>query len=201
VGRKVPDAGLASPRIMGSRTSRPGRPQPLIGSGEVSPVRVKVQVVRSPRRRKTVEAVKDGNKVVVRLPATLTRSEARRWVKPMLDRIEESEHVRRLNEKKELQRRAIELHERYFGSRPKLRSIRYVSNQRDRYGSCTPADGTIRLSHRLAEFPDWVRDYVIVHELAHLRVPDHSPWFWQLVKRFPQAERARGYLIAKGMEE
>ena len=81
-------------------------------------MRVKVQVVRSPRRRKTVEAVKDGNKIVVRLPATLTRSEARRWVREMLYRIEESEHVRRLNEKRDLQRRAEELgdDERHPGS-------------------------------------------------------------------------------------
>jgi predicted metal-dependent hydrolase len=164
-------------------------------------VKLKVEVVRSPRRRKTIEATKEGNKVVVRLPATLTRAEARKWVKEMVDRIEQTEHINRLNERKELERRARELHERYFGSRPALRSIRYVANQRDRYGSCTPSDGTIRLSHLLADFPDWVRDYVIVHELAHLRGPDHSPWFWQLVRRFPQAERARGYLIAKGMEE
>lgn len=163
-------------------------------------MRVKVEVIRSPRRRKTVEAVKDGDRVTVMLPATLTRSEARRWVRVMLDRIEESEHLRRLNEKRDLQRRAVELHERYFESRPPLRSVRYVSNQRDRYGSCTPLDGTIRLSHRLADFPDWVRDYVIVHELAHLRVPDHSRAFWRLVKRYPLAERARGFLIAKGIE-
>jgi predicted metal-dependent hydrolase len=163
-------------------------------------VRVKVEIVRSPRRRKTVEAVKEGDRVVVRLPATLTRSEARRWVREMLERIEESERLRRLNEKRDLERRARELHLRYFGGRPPLRSIRYVANQRDRYGSCTPADGTIRLSHRLAEFPDWVRDYVIVHELAHLRVPDHSRWFWRLVRRYPLAERARGYLIARGAE-
>ena len=186
---------------MGVEDASRGALTPYLGSGEVSPVRVKVSVVRSPRRRKTVEAVKDGNRVVVRLPATLTRSEQRRWVREMLDRIEESEHVRRLNEKRELQRRAQELHERYFDGRPRLRSIRYVANQRDRYGSCTPADGTIRLSHRLAEWPDWVRDYVIVHELAHLRVPDHSPYFWQLVRRYPMAERARGYLIAKGIDE
>ena len=164
-------------------------------------MRLKVEVIRSPRRRKTIEAVKDGNRVVVMLPATLTRAEARRWVAEMVGRIEESEHVRRLNEKRELERRARELHQRYFGGRPALRSIRYVANQRDRYGSCTPADGSIRLSHRLAEFPDWVRDYVIVHELAHLRVPDHSSYFWKLVARYPLAERARGYLIARGIEE
>lgn len=164
-------------------------------------MKVKVEIVRSPRRRKTVEAVKDGNRVVVRLPATLTRAETRRWVREMVERIEESERVRRLNEKRQLWRRATELHERYFGGRPALRSIHYVANHRDRYGSCTPDDRTIRLSHCLAEFPDWVRDYVIVHELAHLRVPDHSPWFWKLVSRYPLAERARGYLIARGMEE
>ena len=164
-------------------------------------MRVKVEVVRSPRRTKTVEAVREGNRIVVRLPATLTRAEARRWVRTMLDRLEESEHLQRLNEKRELHKRADELHKRYFHGRPKFRSVRYVSNQRDRYGSCTPADGSIRLSHVLAEFPDWVRDYVIVHELAHLRVPDHSSRFWQLVRRYPLAERARGFLIAKGVEE
>ncbi len=164
-------------------------------------MRLKVEIIRSPRRRKTVEAVKEGNHVVVRLPATLTRSETRRWVKTMLVRLEESEHLRRLNEKQQLQRRAEELHRRYFESRPKLRSVRYVANQRDRYGSCTPSDGSIRLSHILAEFPDWVRDYVIVHELAHLRVADHSSRFWQLVRRYPLAERARGFLIARGIED
>ena len=164
-------------------------------------MKLKVEVVRSPRRRTTIEATKEGNKVVVRLPATLTKAEQRRWVKVMVERIEQTEQVNRLNEKRDLERRARELHQRYFHSRPALRSIRYVANQRDRYGSCTPADGTIRLSHVLAEFPDWVRDYVIVHELAHLRAPDHSPYFWQLVRRYPHAERARGYLIAKGIEE
>jgi predicted metal-dependent hydrolase len=72
---------------------------------------------------------------------------------------------------------------------------------RARYGSCTPQDGTIRLSDRLVAWPPWVRDYVLVHELAHLAVPDHSPAFWRLVDRYPLAERARGFLIAKGMED
>ena len=164
-------------------------------------MKFKVEIVRSRRRTKTVEASKEGNKVVVRLPATMSRSEANRWVKEMVDRIHQAEHLRVLNERSGLERRARELHERYFHGRPRLRSIKWVANQRDRYGSCTPEDGTIRISHVVAEYPDWVRDYVIVHELAHLRVPDHSQYFWQLVRRYPMAERARGFLLAKGLEE
>ncbi|HEX9774240.1 MAG TPA: M48 family metallopeptidase [Actinomycetota bacterium] len=164
-------------------------------------MKLKVEVVRSPRRSKTVEATKEGNKVVVRLPATMTRSEANRWVREMVHRVEQGERVRKLNDDKALERRARQLHERYFDGRPALKSIRYVGNHRDRFGSCTPEDRTIRLSHVLAEYPDWVRDYVIVHELAHLRVPDHSDYFWQLVRRYPHAERARGFLLAKGMDE
>ncbi len=65
---------------------------------------------------------------------------------------------------------------------------------RSRWASCTPADGTIRMSERLRQMPGWVQDYVLIHELAHLVVPGHGPRFWALVDRFPRTERARGYL-------
>lgn len=77
-------------------------------------------------------------------------------------------------------------------------AIRWVSNQERRWGSCTPADRTVRISDRVAAFPRWVLDYVIVHELAHLSEPGHDAAFWSLVERYPLTERARGYLIAKG---
>jgi len=48
--------------------------------------------------------------------------------------------------------------------------VRWVDNQRSRWGSCTPADRTIRLSRRLQDMPAWVIDYVLVHELVHLHV-------------------------------
>jgi predicted metal-dependent hydrolase len=63
------------------------------------------------------------------------------------------------------------------------------------------SDADIRLSQAVADYPPWVRDYVIVHELAHLVVPDHSDRFWALVNRYPLTERARGFLIAKGDED
>jgi predicted metal-dependent hydrolase len=162
---------------------------------------MKVEVVRSPRRRKTITAEHRGGKVVVRLPAGLTRAEERQWVHRMVTRLTERERLERLNARRNLDRAAERLNREYFGGRLRWTSIRFVTNQLDRYGSCTPDDGTIRISHRVAEYPPWVRDYVVMHELAHLVAPSHSARFWALVDRYPLAERARGFLIAKGWEE
>ena len=162
---------------------------------------MKIEVVRSPRRRKTITAERREGRVVVRLPAGLSRAEERTWVDTMVSRLEERERAERLNARRNLQRAADRLNRDYFDGRLRWRSIRYVTNQRDRYGSCTPEDGTIRISHRVAEFPTWVREYILLHEMAHLAIPDHSLRFWRLVDRFPMAERARGFLIAKGWDE
>ena len=72
--------------------------------------------------------------------------------------------------------------------------VTWVGNQRRRWGSCTPADGTIRLSDRLRPMPAWVRDYVLLHELVHLVEANHTPRFHALVAAYPDAERAQGYL-------
>jgi predicted metal-dependent hydrolase len=83
---------------------------------------------------------------------------------------------------------------------PRPRSVRWVDNMRQRWGSCTPEDGAVRVSSRLAAYPSWVLDYVLVHELAHLVVPSHGPAHDALVDRFPPAERARGFLIAVDLD-
>jgi hypothetical protein len=77
--------------------------------------------------------------------------------------------------------------------------VRWVENQRTRWGSCTPETGEIRVSAVLAGYPRWVLDYVLVHELAHLVEANHSARFHELVHRYPKAERAEGFLIAKGL--
>jgi len=162
---------------------------------------MKVEIVRSPRRRKTITAERREGRVVVRLPAGLTAAEERTWVDRMVTRITERERLSRLNARRDLERAAGRLNDRYFDGRLRWRAIRYVSNQRDRFASCTPEDRTIRISDRIAEMPTWVRDYVVIHELAHFAVANHSPAFWRLVNRYPMSERARGYLIARGLEE
>ena len=95
----------------------------------------------------------------------------------------------------DLRQRALGLSDRYLGGLATPESVRWVDNQKSRWGSCTPGDRTIRLSARLRGMPAWVIDYVIVHELAHLLEPGHDDRFWAWVDRYPQAERAKGYLL------
>jgi predicted metal-dependent hydrolase len=154
-----------------------------------------VEVVRSPRRRKTVSARKVGGVVRVSIPATMTRAEERHWVAEMLRRLERLETVREID----LTRRARRLAARY--RLPVPTSIRWADNQEQRWGSCTPSEGSVRISSRVAAEPGWVLDYVIVHELAHLVEPRHSDRFWALVRRYPRAERARGWLMARAADE
>ena len=160
----------------------------------------RIEVRRSSRRKKTISAEVVGRALIVSVPERLSRAEEQEWVAKMTARLSQARRRDRLNDDGALARRARELSGRYLGG-VAFESIAWVNNQRSRWGSCSIDERSIRLSLELADYPGWVRDYVIVHELAHLIVPDHSERFWDLVNRYPLTERARGFLIAKGMEE
>jgi predicted metal-dependent hydrolase len=153
-----------------------------------------VEVRRSKRRRRTVSAYRDGDRIIVMIPASLSRAEEAEWVETMLSRLERSEQRSRPSDE-DLMLRALALSDRYLGGLATPESVRWVENQKSRWGSCTPGDRTIRLSARLRGMPAWVIDYVLVHELAHLLEPGHDAKFWAWVDRYPQAERAKGYLL------
>jgi predicted metal-dependent hydrolase len=157
------------------------------------PASPEVEVRRSKRRRRTVSAYREGDRIIVMIPASLTRAEESEWVAKMVRRLERSAK-RRTPSDEALLSRARGLNDRYLGGLATPGSVRWVENQQSRWGSCTPSDRTIRLSARLQGMPAWVIDYVLVHELAHLLEPGHGPGFWAWVERYPQAERARGYL-------
>ncbi len=156
---------------------------------------LEVEVIRSAKRRKTVSATIVGSKVVVRMPTFMTEAEEEEYVAALVARLERQ----RTSEKVDLPARARALALRY--DLPEPASIRFVSNQTQRWGSCTPSTRDIRLSDRIAGFPSWVLDAVIVHELAHLVHLGHTPEFWALANRYPKTERAYGFLIAKQLTD
>lgn len=151
-----------------------------------------VEVIRSSKRKKSSQARLRGDVLEVRIPAWISLEQEQETVDHFVEKFERSYSSDLID----LDTRANELASEL--DLPLPTSIVWVSNQRDRWGSCTPAYGTIRLSDRLAGFPSWVVDYVIVHELAHLLESNHSDDFWAIVARYPLSERARGYLLAKG---
>jgi predicted metal-dependent hydrolase len=156
-----------------------------------------VEVRRSTRRRRTVSAYRDGDTTVVLIPARFSKAEERRWVAEMVARLQARDARRESGPRRSdeaLLTRARQLSSTVLDGAAKPTSVRWVSNMASRWGSCTPTDGTIRVSSRLRDMPGWVLDYVLVHELAHLLVPGHGADFWDLVGRFPRTERARGYL-------
>ena len=154
---------------------------------------MEVSVLRSAKRRKTVSARMVHGVLEVRLPGWMGVAEGERYVEEMRRKFEQRVDADRVD----IDARARAIARRY--DLPQPTSVRWVDNQTSRWGSCTPVDGTIRISSQLAGWPRWVLDFVLVHELAHLAEAGHGTDFHELVARYPKAERATGFLIAKGL--
>lgn len=152
-----------------------------------------MEVRRSTRRVRTVTAFKEGGRTVVAIPARFTAAQEREWVRRMVTKLAAQERRRRPSDQ-QLAARAAELSARYLDGRARPTSVAWSTNQGRRWGSCTPSDGSIRVSTRVRGMPLWVLDYVLVHELAHLVHAGHGPEFWAAVEAYPRTERARGFL-------
>ena len=159
----------------------------------------RVEVRRSSRRTRTVTAYRERDTIVVLIPQRMSKTDEHTFVKDMVERVlarEARASAPRGDEA--LATRARELAAIYLAQAldqvPEPTSVSWVTNQQQRWGSCTPSTGVIRLSHRLQALPKWVVDYVLLHELAHLVEPTHSARFWSLVGRYPAADKAKGYL-------
>jgi len=157
---------------------------------------MEVIVKRSTRRKKTVQARMVDGTLVIMAPASISERELAEHVSSLKARMEQRMGGR---EDDHLERRAEHLNLKYFDGLLRWKSISYSDRQMKRFGSCTIEDGTIRISSRMRELPQWVEDYVVVHELAHLLEPSHNKRFRELVGRYPLTERAIGFLIALDM--
>lgn len=186
----MPTSREATPRG-GARREAAALDAPAVHDGTVTGPLVEVR--RSRRRARTVSAWREGGRTIVAIPARFTRAQEREWVGRMVERLAAQERRRRPSDD-QLVARATELSRRYLGGRAVPTSVRWSSNQGRRWGSCTPADGTIRVSDRLQGMPRWVLDYVLLHELAHLLQPGHGEAFWAELATYPHTQRARGFL-------
>jgi predicted metal-dependent hydrolase len=154
---------------------------------------MEVLIKRSARRRKTIQARMVGGKMEVLAPASISDAVLQGHIEKLRTRMEKHVYPK---DDAHLHERACLLNSRYFQGKLAWNSIRYSTNQERRRGSCNCTARTIRISSRLAKLPQWVEDYVIVHELAHLLEPNHGKRFKALVHRYSLAERAIGFLIA-----
>ena len=185
-----PTVSRAAPARPAAPTTEP-EPEPKALDAEQARWPFEVQVVRSTRRKRTVGAQMKGDVLVITVPSWMSRAEEVVWRDRMADRYRRKADSDRVD----LRERSTTLARRYDLPRP--REILWSDGMKSQWGSCTPSISTIRLSSRLAAFPSWVLDYVIVHELAHLVVLAHNDEFWRIVHQFPKSERAIGYLIAR----
>jgi predicted metal-dependent hydrolase len=168
--------------------------QPVDDDAATASAVPKVEVRRSRRRRRSVTAYRDGDTTVILMPAHIPRADEQQWIDDMLRRLDRQQQRRRPTDDA-LMKRARHLAREYLpAGAPLPTSVRWVDNQRRRWGSCTPADGTIRLSDRLQGMPTYVIDYVLLHELAHLIEFGHGPRFQALVAAYPHDAKATGYL-------
>lgn len=170
------------------------QPAPDGRAGRPSAAQPEVEIRRSSRRRRTVSAYREGDRIVVLVPARLSATEEARLVAEMVTKVQRSAARRTAAGQSDLGERAERLSRRYLGGLAKPSSVRWVSNQNTRWGSCTPSRGTIRLSSRLVGMPDWVIDYVVLHELAHLLRGDHSRAFWDLLGGYERLAEAKAFL-------
>jgi len=157
---------------------------------------IKIEVIRNSRRRKTCSAQLKDDVIIVRIPRRMSQEQEKKAVKELTERILKRQHREKLNREHSLTDRARSLCRKYLGVDPPVESVQFVTNQNSCFGSCSVGTGKIRISHRLENAPGWVLDYVLIHEMAHLVHGNHSRAFYQLLDKYPMAERARGFLIA-----
>ncbi|MDO5751834.1 M48 family metallopeptidase [Arthrobacter sp.] len=157
-------------------------------------------VVRRTARRKTgLAAFWEAGQAVIAVPARLSIEDEQYWVPRMVAKLEQGTSAQlgrggMGSSDEVLLQRSLKLSKTYLGARAVPVSVRWVRNQNGRWGSATPARKTIRISHHVQGMPEWVLDYVLLHELAHLIHANHSPEFWAVLAGYPQLEMAKSFL-------
>ncbi len=178
------DARITKPLVDTSLIDAPTLPG--VDQGEIV-------VIRSKRRKKNISAYRQGGQIVVSIPARMSKADERSIVPEMVERIRSAEADRTPSESVLIERTValILAYAPEITERPASIDWRQM---RERWGSCTGIDRTIRISDRLRFAPTYVQDYVLFHEAIHLRFFDHGPDFQRILAAYPDGEKAQAYL-------
>lgn len=160
---------------------------------------MEIKIIRSHRRRRTVSARLINNILEIKAPAALPQFRLEKIVNDFRIKFERRMKKEEMERKEGLPKIAARINQKFFDNKIKFNSIEYVTTQNRRYGCCNFNTGNIRISDRVGFMPAWVRDYVVLHEMAHLMEPNHGRAFWQIVSRYRLSERARGFLLGAGL--
>jgi predicted metal-dependent hydrolase len=155
------------------------------GTGAPGGAEPRVEIRTSTRRHKTIAAHWEGDTIVVTVPHRLPKRDRQAYADELVAKLV-ADRTRSRPTDAALTERAAVLSHRYLDGRAVASAVTWSSRQRRRWGSCSTAEGTIRISDLLKGVPGWVLDTVLVHELAHLIHPEHSAEFHQLVNRHPR---------------
>ena len=154
------------------------------------------RVVRSGRRKRSIQAFRQNGSIEIHIPDRLTRRQELEIIPEMIEMVLSREAKSRKSDD-QLMQWAHEVIEEHltdfdpFNERPKSITWRAM---RERWGSCTTVDKTIRISDRLNASPLYVVKHVLLHELIHLRIPGHGTDFQAYLDRNPDAGRAESFL-------
>lgn len=173
------------------------------GTTELEPTASQVKTVmdyeirRSKRRKKSVGAYREQGKTIIVAPVRMSLKEVHGYAQELIERL--NSQYEKLASNELLEERARYLTKTYldvdvFEVHPVSVNVQWVTNQNSQWGSCTPSDGKIRISHRIQGMPQYVVDAVLLHELIHLLVADHSPRFYAYLERFADYKIAKEYL-------
>ena len=159
---------------------------PGISEGEIV-------VLRSKRRKKSISAYRQGGRIIISIPARMSKADERSVIPEMIAKIRAQEADESPSETILLDRvtQLLDLYAPEITQRPQSINWRAM---RERWGSCTSVDATIRISDRLKGAPAYALDYVLFHEAIHLHYFDHGPEFKAVLARFPEEGRAEAYL-------
>jgi len=151
------------------------------------------KVIRNQRRRRSMSAYRHAGVIEIHIPAKMSRRQELEVIPEMIAMVLRREARER---KTDLQLMQIGMEQLAtylpeFDTYPASINWR---NMNERWGSCTTVDRTIRISDRLIGAPNYVLNYIIFHELIHLKVVSHDQEFKNYLSRFTDRDKAEAFL-------